>query len=159
ESYSSSQERYQDGGQEMRQESRRETAVAAPVREREAPATLPPSPEPPESLQGFGARLAAGVATRAQRVATSGQHLWHGLRSMTIEQWAWVGVLLVASVVRIWGMGDKPLHHDESMHAYYSYIFARDPSSYVYDPLLHGPFQFHAAGFVFMVILALEWLV
>src|SRR5262249_46059640 len=51
---------------------------------------------------------------------------------------------------------DKPLHHDESMHAYFSLSFAEDPSSYHYDPLLHGPFQFHAEGIVFAVLLALQ---
>jgi uncharacterized protein (TIGR03663 family) len=80
------------------------------------------------------------------------------IRGVTIEGWLWVAVLGLASVLRIWGMGDKPLHHDESMHAFFSLTFARNPASYVYDPLLHGPFQFHAVGFVFDLILAAQWL-
>lgn len=75
---------------------------------------------------------------------------------MTWMQWAWVGVLVLATLLRFWDLGAKPVHHDESMHAFFSLTFARNPASYQYDPLLHGPFQFHAEGFIFMVILAAE---
>src|SRR5258708_15035036 len=30
------------------------------------------------------------------------------------------GVILLEAILRFWGLGDKPLHHDESLHAYYS---------------------------------------
>ncbi len=81
---------------------------------------------------------------------------WDAMRHMSLEQWAWLAVLLVAIVLRFWDLGAKPLHHDESMHAFYSLLFARDPSSYAYDPLLHGPFQFHAEGLMFALILAAQ---
>ena len=80
------------------------------------------------------------------------------IRNVTIEGWLWVAVILLGAVLRIWGIGDKPLHHDESMHAFFSLSFARAPASYVYDPLLHGPFQFHAAGFIDDLLLAAQWL-
>ncbi|HEX8996272.1 MAG TPA: flippase activity-associated protein Agl23 [Ktedonobacterales bacterium] len=82
-----------------------------------------------------------------------GQRAWNGVRGLSREQWAWVAVLFLAMVLRFWDLGAKPLHHDESMHAFYSLLFARDPSSYAYDPLLHGPFQFHAEGFMFSLLL------
>ncbi len=82
--------------------------------------------------------------------------LWDFIRRLTPEQWGWIAVLFVAIALRFWNLGAKPLHHDESMHAFYSLLFARDPSSYVYDPLLHGPFQFHAEGFMFALILAAQ---
>ncbi|HEX9036857.1 MAG TPA: flippase activity-associated protein Agl23 [Ktedonobacterales bacterium] len=78
------------------------------------------------------------------------------LARRTWEQWAWFAVLLLAGALRFWDLGGKALHHDESMHAFYSLLFARDPSSYAYNPLLHGPFQFHAEGFMFMLLLAAE---
>ena len=80
------------------------------------------------------------------------------IRNVTIEGWLWVAVILLGAVLRIWGIGDKPLHHDESMHAFFSLSFARAPASYVYDPLLHGPFQFHAVGFIDDLLLAAQWL-
>ncbi len=78
------------------------------------------------------------------------------LRAVTPEQWLWFGILLLAAVLRFWGLGDRPLHHDESMHAYFSLQFAENPGGYAYNPLLHGPFQFHAEGLVFAIILGAQ---
>ena len=93
------------------------------------------------------------------------------LRPPTREQllrWApfW-GVILLGAILRFWGLGDKPLHHDESLHAYYSWQLmlnmqhwswcinppASDPgyTCYAYNPLLHGPFQFHAIALVYAI--------
>lgn len=98
-------------------------------------------------------------AVESSTQASGGQRLarlLNWLRARTWEQWAWAAVLALAFGLRFWDLGAKALHHDESMHAFYSLLFARDPSSYAYNPLLHGPFQFHAEGFMFMVILALS---
>jgi uncharacterized protein (TIGR03663 family) len=91
-----------------------------------------------------------------ERVEYQTRQAWDYIRSMRLEQWLWIGVILLATILRFWDLGAKPLHHDESMHAFFSLTFARNPASYQYDPLLHGPFQFHAEGFIFMVILAAE---
>ncbi len=125
-----------------------------------APPEAPETPEEPREplLTRVSAQLSQRASRMAQRAATAGRGAWRFLRTRTLEQWAWVAVVLLAGVLRVWGMGDKPLHHDESMHAYFSYAFARDPASYVYDPLLHGPFQFHAVGIVFDIVLFFEWI-
>jgi predicted membrane-bound mannosyltransferase len=78
------------------------------------------------------------------------------LRSLSREQGIWIAIIVLAAVLRFWGLGDKPLHHDESLNAYYSLLFARLPASYAYDPLFHGPFQFHAEGFVLGALLVLS---
>ena len=77
------------------------------------------------------------------------------------------GVILLGAVLRFWGLGDKPLHHDESLHAYFSLqllhnniqnwasCFSPTASCYRYDPLLHGPFQFHAIALVYQIC---QWL-
>jgi predicted membrane-bound mannosyltransferase len=77
------------------------------------------------------------------------------------------GVILLGAVLRFWGLGDKPLHHDESLHAYFSLqllhnniqnwasCFRPNASCYRYDPLLHGPFQFHAIALVYQIC---QWL-
>ncbi len=72
------------------------------------------------------------------------------------------GVILLGGVLRFWALGDKPLHHDESLHAYFSLqlmhnmenwigCFSPTASCYHYDPLLHGPFQFHIIAFVYKI--------
>ncbi|HEX9068904.1 MAG TPA: flippase activity-associated protein Agl23, partial [Ktedonobacterales bacterium] len=107
----------------------------------------------------------AGATAHEQPRQTSSVSLWllargsnmgGWLRSRTLEHWAWLAVIALGALLRFVGMGDKPLHHDESMHAFYSYMYARSPAGYEYDPLLHGPFQFHAVGTVFAIILALQ---
>lgn len=67
---------------------------------------------------------------------------------------AWMpflAVFLLGAVLRFWNLGDKPLHHDESLHAYFALNLLRDLHSYHYDPLLHGPFQFHAIALVYQI--------
>ncbi|TMC20655.1 MAG: TIGR03663 family protein, partial [Chloroflexi bacterium] len=71
-------------------------------------------------------------------------------------------VVLLGAILRFWGLGEKPLHHDESLHAYFSLqlmhnmenwlgCFNPNSSCYHYDPLLHGPFQFHAIALVYKI--------
>ncbi|MBA3826762.1 MAG: TIGR03663 family protein, partial [Ktedonobacterales bacterium] len=72
-------------------------------------------------------------------------------RARTLDQWFFFGIFMVAAVLRFWGLADKPLHHDESLHAYYSWQFLINPSGYQYNPLLHGPFQFHIIPFFYVM--------
>jgi predicted membrane-bound mannosyltransferase len=80
-------------------------------------------------------------------------------------------VILLGAILRFVDLGAKPLHFDESEHAYFSLgllhnlqhwgwcVGLNNPpagySCYQYDPLLHGPFQFHALALVYQVS---QWL-
>ncbi|MCH7745438.1 MAG: TIGR03663 family protein [Chloroflexi bacterium] len=59
-------------------------------------------------------------------------------------------LLLTASVMRLWDLGARAMHHDESLHAFYSWNLFNG-SGYVHNPLMHGPFQFEANAAVFFV--------
>jgi len=75
------------------------------------------------------------------------------------------GVILLGAILRFWALGDKPLHHDESLHAYYSLQLLHNMehwgwcinpppqgySCYIYTPLLHGPFQFHFIALIYKI--------
>ena len=122
------------------------------------PETIPEAPPAewpewrPSAIEApalLGARLRQFPHPREWRALA-----WNWLRGLSLESWAWIAILTLAAVLRFWGLGDKPLHHDESMHAFFSLDFARAPSSYWYDPLLHGPFQFHAEGIIFAMLIA-----
>jgi hypothetical protein len=84
---------------------------------------------------------AAPDATALAPVARTSMSDW--FRARTPDQWFFFGMFILAAVLRFWGLADKPLHHDESLHAYYSWQFLLNPANYQYNPLLHGPFQFH----------------
>lgn len=51
-------------------------------------------------------------------------------------------ILIVAGLFRFLLLGDKPFHHDESIHGYYSWILFRD-GTYQYHPLSHGPLLYY----------------
>ncbi|MEO7001317.1 MAG: flippase activity-associated protein Agl23, partial [Ktedonobacterales bacterium] len=116
------------------------------------------TPLTPARFAEHDADVTAGIlaATRRDLISDTLRGGWSRVRHLSYETWAWIGVLGLAIFLRFWNLGAKPLHHDESMHAFYSLMFARDPSSYLYDPLLHGPFQFHAEGIMFAIILGLQ---
>ena len=60
-------------------------------------------------------------------------------------------LMLVALVLRLWNLGDMALHHDESLHATYSwYLYIG--RGYEHNPLMHGPFLFHSAAAVFFLL-------
>ena len=59
-------------------------------------------------------------------------------------------LVLLALVMRLWNLGDMALHHDESLHAQYSwYLYSGD--GYQHNPLMHGPFLFHSGAAVFFL--------
>jgi uncharacterized protein (TIGR03663 family) len=60
-------------------------------------------------------------------------------------------VILVAAVVsRFWDLGARAMSHDESLHALYSY-YLYNGSGYVHNPMMHGPFLFHANALIYFL--------
>ena len=71
--------------------------------------------------------------------------------SISIESLAWIGLIAMAIGTRFWNLGYRALHHDESLHAYYSYQFSTGDIPYVHDPLMHGPFLFFGNAIVYLL--------
>ncbi len=67
---------------------------------------------------------------------------------ITLEGILYVLLIAAAALTRFWDLGSRALHHDESLHAYYSWLLATG-SGYAHDPLMHGPFLFHANALVY----------
>lgn len=59
-------------------------------------------------------------------------------------------LLLAAIFTRFYRLGDRPLHHDESIHAFQSRTLERD-GSWRYDPAYHGPFLYYANALVYKI--------
>ena len=73
----------------------------------------------------------------------------HGfVRSLTVESLAYIVIFFLAVGTRFWDLGSRALHHDESLHAYFSWQFAQG-NGYEHDPLMHGPFLFIANAFIY----------
>ncbi|MDQ3781208.1 MAG: TIGR03663 family protein, partial [Chloroflexota bacterium] len=67
---------------------------------------------------------------------------------ITVEGACYAALLVLALLTRFWDLGSRTLHHDETLHTYYSWLFATG-QGYVHDPLMHGPFLFHANAFIY----------
>jgi len=59
-----------------------------------------------------------------------------------------VAITAVALLLRVYDLGSRAMHHDESLHATYAYYFAQG-LGYTHDPLMHGPLQFHLIAWLF----------
>lgn len=58
-----------------------------------------------------------------------------------------VVMVLAALVLRLWELGERAMHHDESLDAWWSWRF-RNGQYDGYDPVYHGPLRFYiTAGF------------
>ena len=66
------------------------------------------------------------------------------------ETGAYVIIVLVALLARLWDLGSRAIHHDESLHAFYSWSFASG-HGYEHNPMMHGPFQIEASGLIFQM--------
>lgn len=73
--------------------------------------------------RGLGATLAAAVARDRERLA-------------------YAAVFAAALLLRLVAIGDKPMHHDESIHAWFTWQLVTG-EGYEYDPVYHGPLQFY----------------
>ena len=53
-------------------------------------------------------------------------------------------------ISRFAALGDRPLHHDESIHAYQSYTLSKG-GDWRYDPAYHGPFLYYLNALVYKI--------
>ena len=67
------------------------------------------------------------------------------------EVGAYAAILIVALALRLWDLGGQALHHDESLHAVYSW-YLYDGRGYLHNPLMHGPFQFFGTAAIFWAL-------
>ena len=70
--------------------------------------------------------------------------------AISLETALYLILFAAAAFTRLYDLGSGALHHDESMHAYYSWRFL-EGNGYAHNPLLHGPLLFvlTALGFFF----------
>lgn len=73
-----------------------------------------------------------------------------GSWTVSLEAVLWIGLIAAAVATRFWDLGYRALHHDESLHAYYSWLFATG-EGYTHNPLMHGPFLFFGDAMVFKI--------
>ena len=68
-----------------------------------------------------------------------------------LELIAWLILVFLAVATRLPGLESRGFSHDESLHAYYSWIYAAE-GVYHHDPMMHGPLLFHLDALVFRLL-------
>ena len=67
-----------------------------------------------------------------------------------IEIGVYILLVTVAAAIRFWQLDLRAVHHDESLHMFYSWKFFKG-QVYFHDPMMHGPFQFFGNRLVFFL--------
>jgi uncharacterized protein (TIGR03663 family) len=101
--------------------------------------------KPAKALKAAPAPRRKGDEDEAPALARPGG-LW-GLEPEVL----WMGLIVaIGAFLRLWALGDKPLHHDESIHAFYAWKLYKG-EAYRYDPAYHGPFRYHMNALMFFI--------
>jgi predicted membrane-bound mannosyltransferase len=76
---------------------------------------------------------------------------WPGNRlklRLTLEGSLYLLIIGLAIFTRLWDLDVKALHHDEGVHAFYSWRYY-DGGGYLQEPWKHGPFLYHITALSF----------
>ncbi|MES4791685.1 MAG: hypothetical protein C4321_00690, partial [Chloroflexota bacterium] len=74
---------------------------------------------------------------------------------LTAEFVLYVLVIAAAVLLRTWDLGSRALHHDESIHAQWSWGLLQ--GNYRHSPIFHGPFYYHFQAAIFFVFGASDY--
>ena len=60
-------------------------------------------------------------------------------------------LVVVGLVMRLWDLGARAMHHDESLHALYSWKLSNG-EGFAHNPMMHGPLQFEVNAALFFTL-------
>lgn len=66
------------------------------------------------------------------------------------EKVLWLLLVVLAVVTRFYLLDARVISHDESLHTYYSWELFKG-KGYQHNPMMHGPFQFHALALSYLL--------
>ena len=75
------------------------------------------------------------------------------LGKSSLSRWeisSYIIIIICAAGLRFWDLGSITLHHDESIHAFWSWQLAFD-GHYIHDPVFHGPFYYFLQAATFII--------
>jgi uncharacterized protein (TIGR03663 family) len=76
--------------------------------------------------------------------------LFPTLPAFTGEMFIFVIIAILMVFSRLYNLGVRVMSHDESLHAYFSWLFSIG-QGYQYTPTTHGPLQFHLLALTFFL--------
>ncbi len=66
------------------------------------------------------------------------------------ERAAYAALFVGALIMRLWDLGVRAVHHDESLHGFFAWQMATG-NTYEHNPLMHGMFLFHSVAGAFFL--------
>ncbi len=66
--------------------------------------------------------------------------------ALTWETLVWAGLVVSAFLTRFWNLGARVMSHDESEHAYFSWLLSKG-GGYAHNPMMHGSSLFEITAF------------
>lgn len=75
--------------------------------------------------------------------------MWRNIK-ITHEFFLILTLLFLAFLLRLYDLDLRPLHHDESLHSFYSWVLA-EGGGYSHTPMMHGPLQFQFNALIFRI--------
>ena len=99
-------------------------------------------------------RPRGAAADAAAAVAAGGTSSFRSFKQFVAERpWyaaAYAVLVIAAGVMRLWELGGRAIHHDESLHAYYAWELYSG-NGLIHNPMMHGPFQMEATAGLFFL--------
>ena len=75
------------------------------------------------------------------------------LGRLSLEQTLYVLVFALAVLLRAYDLGARPYHHDESIHAFFSWKITQEGvQDYRYDPVYHGPLLYYSSALLLWLL-------
>lgn len=68
----------------------------------------------------------------------------------------YAALIALAAVLRFWDLGSRMLHHDESIHAVYSWYLLTG-RGYTHNPTYHGPMLYHLTALMYFLFGAADY--
>ena len=79
------------------------------------------------------------------------------LRFEKVELYLPFMLIAIAFALRFYNLDFRPFHHDESVHAHFSYLLFKQ-GMYGYDPTWHGPFLYYLTAAMYRLFGDTEWI-
>jgi uncharacterized protein (TIGR03663 family) len=95
---------------------------------------------------------------RRSRLAVMAERVRAWVAVSGAEAAPFAAVTAAALVLRLVDLAGRPLHHDESEHAWFSWQIVTG-HGYHYDPIFHGPVQFYLMTVMYVLFGVSDWVV
>ena len=90
------------------------------------------------------------IETQQDKPSWLDRPLFTSVPAITGEMLIFIIIIILMAMSRLYNLGVRVMSHDESLHAYYSWLFSIG-QGYQHTPTTHGPLQFHLLALTYLL--------